>query len=319
MKLLFLVQAEQRAILDRLYQGVAEGCESCDLRWLTSAQQADLKKYFKNHVDVGSYDRILLFLRFKKEIKQWRFLRSLPNLVFLEHDAYQNYIDCKYKGKFSRQYGRMPWVRVINSGATVVKRLREEGFDAHFVAKGYDQYLISYQEGERDIELAFIGSIKGSAYNGRKAFLEELSKVEDVLITRTNSGEEYCKALNRVRFFVSADVGMGEYMIKNFEAMACGCVLLAYDQGLYENQALGLRDMENVVLYHSLDDFRRKLEKLRADPALADSIAYNGRILAEQNYSYLSVGNRVAEILSKPLRKTKYKKSFFYSLFGGLI
>ena len=35
MKVLFLVQKEQRAILDRLYDGVAANCE-CDLRWLTS-------------------------------------------------------------------------------------------------------------------------------------------------------------------------------------------------------------------------------------------------------------------------------------------
>ena len=65
--------------------------------------------------------------------------------------------------------------------------------------------------------------------------------------------------LNRIRFFVSADIGMGEYMIKNFEAMACGCVLLAYDQGELENEALGFIDMHNIVLYRRLDELRDKL------------------------------------------------------------
>ena len=41
MKVLFLVQKEQRAILDRLYDGVAANCE-CDLRWLTSEDQRRL-------------------------------------------------------------------------------------------------------------------------------------------------------------------------------------------------------------------------------------------------------------------------------------
>jgi hypothetical protein len=108
---------------------------------------------------VFRYDRIVFFLRFKQEIRQAGFIRSIPNLVILEHDAYQNYIP---------------------------------------------------------------------------------------------GGEEYCATLNRIRFFVSADVGMGEYMIKNFEAMACGCVLLAFDQGAAENQALGFKGMVNVVFYKDI-------------------------------------------------------------------
>ena len=108
MKVLFLVQKEQRAILDRLYDGIAAHCE-CDTRWLSSEEQADLRGYFRKHVDVSRYDRILFFLRFKKEMRQVRFIRSVPNLVILEHDAYQNYIPCKYTGKFSAHYRRLPW------------------------------------------------------------------------------------------------------------------------------------------------------------------------------------------------------------------
>ena len=128
-------------------------------------------------MDVSRYDRILFFLRFKKEMRQWRFIRTLPDLVILEHDAYQNYIPCKYTGKFSAHYRRMPWARIISSGAQVSQRLREEGFDAYFVPKGYDQALLSYQGRERDIELAFVGSTKSGAYSERKALLDELAKL----------------------------------------------------------------------------------------------------------------------------------------------
>jgi hypothetical protein len=34
----------------------------------------------------------VFFLRFKQEIRQVAFIRTIPNLVILEHDAYQNYI-----------------------------------------------------------------------------------------------------------------------------------------------------------------------------------------------------------------------------------
>lgn len=227
-------------------------------------------------MDVSRYDRILFFLRFKKEMRQVRFIRSVPNLVILEHDAYQNYIPCKYTGKFSAHYRRLPWARVISSGHTVSERLRQEGFDAVFVPKGYDQTLLHDLGLARDIELGFVGSTGSVAYSGRKALLDELGGVENLLVTKTKSGEEYLRTLNRIRFFVSADVGMGEYMIKNFEAMACGCVLLAYDQGERENEALGFRDMENIVLYRSVADIQEKLAILRLDTALAERIARSG-------------------------------------------
>jgi glycosyltransferase involved in cell wall biosynthesis len=300
-KVLFLVQKEQRAILDRLYEGIAADCE-CDIRWLTGDQQADLRSYFREHVQVDQYDRILFFLRFKKEIRQARFIRTLPNLVILEHDAYQNYIPCKYTGKFSEYYSQLPWARVITSGAVVTRRLRDEGFDAVFVPKGYDQALLRNENRERDIELAFVGSLRSVAYSGRKQMLESIAAVENLLITRTKSGEEYSQTLSRIRFFVSADVGMGEYMIKNFEAMACGCVLFAYDQGEEENQALGFEDMHNIVLYRDLEQLREKLARLRGDLALAERISHNGQQLAEQRYTFHALGQAITEAMRAPLR-----------------
>jgi glycosyltransferase involved in cell wall biosynthesis len=301
MKVLFLVQQEQRAILDRLYDGVMARCE-CDLRWLSSAEQRNLRDYFKRNINFGSYDRIILFLRFKQEIRQVRFIRSVPNLVILEHDAYQNYIPCKYTGKFSGHYRKLPWARVISSGASVSMRLRDEGVDAVFVPKGYDEALLRNQQCERDIELAFIGSTKGAAYLGRKALLDELAENENLVVTRTSSGKDYCATLNRIRFFVSADAGMGEYMIKNFEAMACGCVLLAFDQGAEENRALGFVDMHNIVLYKSVAELRQKLNQLRQSPAQADEISRNGQLLAEKNFTFHTLGQRIVEAIEAPLR-----------------
>ncbi len=51
MKVLLLVQKEQRAILDRLYEGIAAYCE-CEVRWLSSDEQRNLRGYFRREVDV---------------------------------------------------------------------------------------------------------------------------------------------------------------------------------------------------------------------------------------------------------------------------
>lgn len=301
MKILFLVQKEQRIILDRFYDAIGAHCDM-DIRWLTSAEQDNLKRYFKQHVDTANYDRIMLFLRFKKEIRQVAFIKTIPNLVFLEHDAYQNYIDCKYKNKFSKHYKRLPWARILTSGAVVTNRLKAEGYDAVFVPKGYDQQLLYDMNLQRDIELGFVGSIRSATYSQRKEFLEQLAEQEDMLITRTKSGEEYLQTLNRIQFFVSADIGMGEYMIKNFEAMACGCVLFAYDQGQEENEAIGFKDMHNVVLYKDITSLKNKLAVLRKDTELATAIAKNGQKLAEGNYTFAQQGKAVVDALYEPLR-----------------
>ena len=300
MRLLFLVQKEQRIILDRLYEAVAANCQ-CDLRWLDKSQQADLRTYFKQNIDIDAYDRIIFFLRFKQEIRQYGFIRSLPNLVILEHDAYQNFIPCKYTGKFSRHYRRLPGCRVLTSGAAVTRKLKEEGFDAVFVPKGYDQALLHDLKFSRDIELAFVGSLNSVAYSGRRGLLEQLAKEEPLVVTRTKSGEDYLNTLNRIRFFVSADVGMGEYMIKNFEAMACGCILLAYRQGEGEEEALGFSDMNNIVLYSSIAELREKLAQLRADPEHTERIARAGQDLVTTRYTFAAIGKTIVEEASRPL------------------
>ena len=317
MRLLFLVQKEQRVILDRLYDSIGRHAGECDIRWLDSAEQADLKRYFYEKVDTSSYDCILFFLRFKKEMRQWRFIRSLPNLAILEHDAYQNYIPNKYRGKYARHYHRMPWVRVLSSGAHVTQRLQQEGIDTVFIPKGYDQALITHQQKPRNIELGFVGSLKSGVYQQRKAFLESLAASEKMEIVRTKSGQDYVDKLNSIRFFVSADIGMGEYMIKNFEAMAAGCVLFGWRQGNGEEEALGFRDMENIVLYSSMEECREKIAQLRANTTLADSIALAGQRLVEQQYSFEALGQKIAEALQVPLRnRNNFQFTIWQRLFG---
>jgi len=271
---------------------------------LSNSEQADLKAYFKAKVELEKYDRILLFLRFKKQLKQVRFIRTLPNLVELEHDACQNYLPGKYKGAFSKYYSLMPWVRVICSGYSLAARLCSEGIDAVTVPKGFDDVLFFDKGLERDVELAFVGSIRSAAYSGRKKLIDELAVKEGVVISTVNPGEEYRDYLNRIQYFVSADVGFGEYMIKNFEAMACGCVLMTYDQGEFENDSLGFVDMVNVVLFRDVEEFCRKLSILRGDPVLSKSISENGKKLAFSKYGYSIQGGEIVKLMRVPLRES---------------
>ena len=303
--ILLVIKDLPKHILDSFYDSICHHLGNCDLHQLKSEEIRHLKRYFRD-IDVRHYDRIILMLRSKHMMKQVDFLKTLPNLVFLEHDAWQNdYYESKYRGKFSRLYRALPWARIISSGYTISEKLKAEGFDAVFVPKGYNQEILSNKRLERDIELGFIGSARTKVYRRRRELLEQLARCENLLVRRTQSGQEYLDILNRIKIFVSADVGFGEYMAKNFEAMACGCVVIAWDQGEKENRVLGFKDMENIVLYRHKEELVEKLAFLRQNPMVTQQIAQAGQELAESRYSLERLGGMVAEAVKTPLRKKK--------------
>lgn len=299
---MLIVMDEQRVILDHLYEVVAGQFSCCEVHRLGKAEQKNLKLFFRRH-SFQSFDRVVVFSRLKRLRNQVALLKCIPGLVFLEHDACQNYMDeSKYQGEYSKFYRRLPWSRLLTSGFSLAARFRDEGLDAVFVSKGYDEQALGNTHQDRDIPLAFVGSVKGDAYHGRKAMVESIASRTQLLVTRTESGEAYGRLLNRIRVFISADVGMGEFMIKNFEAMACGCVLLAWSQGDQEDAAIGLEDGKNAMLYRSADEAVAKIEKLNADPQLAARIARAGQAFVEQQYTFARVGRDLAEAIEQPMR-----------------
>ncbi|MVV50927.1 glycosyltransferase family 1 protein [Pseudomonas sp. PB120] len=309
MKVMLLVMDEQRVILDRLYEIVQQNCDDCVVYRLSKQQQMNLGPFLSS-VNYQDFDRIVIFSRLKRLARQLSVLKCIRGLVFLEHDAYQNYMPAsKYQGLYSRLYSRLPSSRALVSGAVVARRLQAEDIDAVFVSKGYDEQMLRNTGGVRDIPIGFLGSLKSTEYAQRKAVLESLAKRTGLLVTRTKSGAEYMETLNRIRIFVSADIGMGEFMIKNFEAMACGCVVLAWSQG-EEDDLLGFQDMHNTVFYRSEDEAVEKIRVLQSDPELAARIASNGQAFAESQYSFARVGRTLAEEIQREMRPWQPPSAF---------
>ncbi len=314
MKIALLVMDEQRIILDNMYAAMAAEFEQCDVYRLNSEQQRHLSNTLQN-IDVDAYDRIVVMLRFKKLLRQVNTLRQLKALIFIDHDTCQNYYSGKYQGQFSAFYKKIPWAKVLVSGNVNAEKLQQEGIDAVYAPKGYDQALIRDLGSFRDIELAFVGSIKNKIYRQRQQYLEALQQHYPLNIIRTESGEPYNQMLNRIRFFVSADVGMGEYMIKNFEAMAAGCIVFAWRQG-EEDQRMGFQDKENIMLYSSIEEFGEKLSWLRNNPEQGENIRAKGRHFVENHYSWQHSGKKVAACIMQPLRKRVKEKFLFFTRYG---
>lgn len=299
MKALFLAIDDQRVILDELYRSILSYIE-CDFKKLNRSESKNLKKTISEY-SLKEYDRVILLLRFRDICSQYKFLRKIRNLSIIEHDACQNYIlSSRYYGKFSDFYRRIPGARIIVSGFNVSKKLGLEGHNVAFVPKGFDDELITNEERCRSVELGFIGSIDSDVYAQRARFLKEVRETERLEILKTQSGMEYNDKLNEIRYFLSCDMGIGEYMIKNYEAMASGCTLIAFDQGSEENDALGFMDRENIMLYHSFESFLACLDELRQDSGLGARVAQQGEALVRSRFSYKVIGSLIANEVARP-------------------
>jgi len=312
MKTLFFTQEEQKSIFDNWYNSIVENIGDCTLVRVPSNDQKNLKRFVeKNKLNLKQYDRVILFLRYKKMMRQVNFIQSIPNLVIIELDACQNYCESKYNGRFSTYFNQIPWARILCTGKELANRLQNEGFDAQFFSKAYDNTILSNLNLKRNIELAFVGSLQTGVYQYRKAFLEEVTSKEKLKIIKTKPGQEYLNTLNQIKYFVSADIPFGEYMIKNFEAMACGCVLFTWDQGEVENKALGFIDMHNVVLYKTIDDFQEKLNIIRNNDSLGKEIALNGQKLVQDSHTWSHAAKKITQLIEPSLREKTCIKSLF--------
>lgn len=304
-RILLVVMAEQRVLLEGLYSAMQAAAPGTHVAALGAKEQKQLPSTLRR-LRAEDYDRVVIFLRLKKLTPHWRFLSKMENLVVLEHDACQNFMPYgKYQGKYTSLYQRLPNAKVIVSGYRVAERFREQGIPAVCVPKGFDQNMVHNTRRSRDIEFGFIGSLGTEVYRGRRCMLEQLEK-QGVVLLKTASGAEYVETLNRIRVFVSADVDMGEYMIKNFEAMAAGCVLMAWHQG-GEEERLGLVHGENVFLYDSVESAIEVMRLIRDNWSFSQQVASAGQAWVSTTYTFSEMAQRLLEEVEAPLPKRKAK------------
>lgn len=305
MRVLVLTSTPREPDNHLLWEGLRQFAE-VDVHYIPKDEQRHLKKVL-GRFDLASYDRIVLDLLFRHVSRHAGLLRNIAGLVLYEEDACQEFIrNSRWHRKFSAFYRKVPHARVIFTGHHVTEQFKAMGVDACFLPKGYDSSRLYDTHQARDIELGFIGRLASDAYHERREFLERAAREFGVQILRTQPGDDYRNTLNRIKIFVSADIGLGEYMAKNFEAMACGCLLLAYRQGQGEEEALGLANRENVILYDSFEDFSRMVSSITS--VAIEKIAGAGKDHVTRKFSYASQAEDAFKILQS-LSKQPSQKS----------
>lgn len=263
------------------------------------------------------YDRIVFDCNIRSIGCDYVLLKNIHNLVIYDNDLYHHFHKkSAYYKLFVALFKTLPPHRIISTGLFTVENFRKQGLNVSYLPKSYDQTYVHYLGTPRDIEFAFVGRIKHKIYTQRRAFLEDLHKNLDLKIIKTSEDSSYNQTLNRIRFFLSADHGLNEYMAKNFEAMAAGCILCTASTSDEEAQLLGFKDMMNVVLYTSTEELKSKLAYLQQHPDIADAIAMAGRRLVETRHQDQNRAEEMKKILAEPLLLTPpMRMADYYHLF----
>jgi hypothetical protein len=302
MKLLIIIKAKTPIPQTTMWEAMRQWCELKVIEF-GEVEMTDYRRALEK-IPFGDYDRVLLDQNIRRIGKRYPLLRTVPNLVFLEQDACQEFVPRspwyqRYAPVF-RDVGRL---RLIVSNRKCEAAFRQAGIDCVYLPKAYDERTIRDQQCLRDIEFGYIGRVKHAVYTERRKLLETIREPLNLKLLRTEFGDTtaYNTMLNRIRFFVSADIGLNEYMFKNFEAMAAGCVLIAKRQPENEQQALGFEDMENLVLYDDARELLAKAERLRCDPLLAYQIAAAGQALVRKRHTMSCRAKELVELLRPPI------------------
>jgi hypothetical protein len=314
LKVLAMVSQDRHVQVDALLDRIGEEVNLKVLK-LPDEKTTDLSGVLHS-AEIEKFDRTLLLLKFRHIRTQAATLRSMPGLVLHETDACQDRIpESRLFGAFTNFYQKLPAFKLVCTGYTLSKYFSSKGIDAYFVAKGADTAALTDLGLSRDIELGFIGKMIQGVYKPRTQMIQKLQEKQGLQTFRTEGIEEYRNGLNRIRIFVSADIGLGEYMYKNFEAMACGCLLMAYRQGEGEEEALGFQDMQNVVLYDNEDEFSQKLSWIRSHPDEVERIRLAGNQHVRTRWSFVQTGEQIAEILQMQVKpNASYRGSWWRRL-----
>lgn len=285
---------------------------SVDVVEVNREDQTKLKRFLrKKGVDCKKYTGVVLDLFFRKIYKQSSFLNTLPNLYLIEEDVCQNFLEdsCWY-GRFEEFYSKIEQFKLLLTNCRAVSYFYSKGVDCHYIQKGYDDSMIMDFFGDRDIEFGFAGHLNSTVYGKREKILNELSEKINLKILSANPGIEYASLLNRIKYFVSADAGFDEYMIKNYEALGAGCILCAFRQGGEVEELLGFIDMENVILYSSCEELLHKLDLVKR-LGMDLTIQKAGKVLAKKRFGYSVLASKMKDFFYSPPKKNRmYKKGW---------
>lgn len=177
-------------------------------------------------------------------------------------------------------------------GQNVYQPIRKLIFDNAKILKGYvDSYISEFQETPKKI-----------VNNGEFPLVSIYKK----LFNYFNTGKQkryfsfdMVQKYNEYMMFICPEDAHGQYGIGVVEGMACGCAMIGWNYGVYED--LGLRDGVNYIAYDgTIDDLINKIKYYQSPDNFEklQAIANNGCKFIREKFSQSIVAQEYIDSLS---------------------
>lgn len=294
MKVLLVTPKHPPTYTDSLYVALRAKVGTCDFFPLDDRQSANMEEFFRRHIKLAHFDRILLMFDPQFIYNQSPFLRRLPTLAVLSLDEYQ---DSNQDKRMLANFRTMPWIRWIGMNMELCHQYQELGYDAYWIPPVYDNNLFNTHANSRYGRFIHV--------YGNKSLQDLLGKIlpPDLPISgvSNNTRDLVGQIVPQDIFIYWPNDEDQNSLMPLIHAMACGASIITRDIGLEKRVLYGWRSDHDMIFVDSIKSIPSKIKMLLQNHTFRVDLS-NNAIQKAKMFQPSSVGRRIGIHTEIPVR-----------------
>ncbi len=269
------------------------------VEWLNGARQGQLSSVIDG-LPITQFDRVLVWLPFKRIYSQIPALRKLSKLIVFDPILHEL---ASIEGEALHQHVKLckalPWARFVVFGQKRQRWLKKQGVDVLWLPPFMEPLPVDESVAEKTNRVCFLGDPELLEYKQHKGILYDARRELKIHIVGSDvSFAEKLGVLDNSLMCFACDSPFGGVRLQTLEAFAVGCLVLLWPADHDECADLGLVDMENVALIDSKEALVAKVNFLQRHKDQSSHIANSGRLWL--NTLELQAGKYLDAIVEPP-------------------
>ena len=277
MKLLLLASDVSRQHISAAFQHL-EALHELRVEWLNGARQGQLSSVIDG-LPITEFDRVLVWLPFKRLYSQIPALRKLSKLIVFDSELHElASVEGEALHRHVKLCKALPWARFVVCGQQRQRWLKKQGVDVLWLPPFMGPLPVDEVATQKTNSVCFLGDPELPEYKQHKEMLYDIRRELKIqLVDSSADSGDKLDVLDSSLMCFACDSPVGGLRRQTLEAFAAGCVVLLWPADKKECADLDLMDMENVALVDSKEALVAKVNFLQRHKDQAQRIAHSGR------------------------------------------
>ena len=276
MKLLLLASDVSKQDIGAVFQHL-EASHELRIEWLNGARQGQLSSVIDG-LPVREFDRVLVWLPFKRLYSQIPALRKLSKLIVFDPILHElASIEGEALHRHVKLCKALPWARFVVCGQKRQRWLKKQGTDVLWLPSFVEQLAAEKEVAPKTNSVCSLDDPGLPEYKKHREMLYEVRRELKIHIVDSDASmADKLGVLDSSLMCFVCDSPFGGVRRQTLEAFAAGCVVLLWPADTDECTDIGLVDMENVALVDSKEALVAKVNFLQRHKDQASRIANSG-------------------------------------------